>query len=462
MKKKMKIPHTFALLFYFLIVIMVLTYIVPAGNFQRVVDEASGVETVVPGTFQFTGEQTPVNPFQLFVCIQKGFVESGSVIFLIIFAYFCVYTITKTKSLHAAIGALLKKVGGNDHLLIPIFTVIFALAGSTYGEWDTIYGLIPIFIGVCIAIGYDAMVGLAVTGMAVGVGFASATTNPFTLGVAQSISDIPMFSGIGLRILVFVVFVGIAVWWTMRYAAKIKKNPEASYMKGISMGSLQIDRSELDQAKFTGKRKFTMCILLATIVFIVFSSLKLGWYIDEMSAIFLFSGLIVSVLWKMKPDEIVDNFMSSAREILMGAFIVGLSRAILVVLQEGNIIDTIIYALYVPLQHLPSWVAAEGMLLLQNIMNLFIPSGSGQAAAVMPLMTPLADLTGLSRQVAVLAYQFGDGYSNLFWPTGGIVVMASIAKVPLNKWYKFFAPLFGMMLLLQVIFIFVAVMIGYQ
>lgn len=462
MKKKFKIPHTFAILFYFLVLIMVMTWVVPAGSFERVMDEANDVETVVPGTFAFTGEQSPVNPLELFFCIQKGFVESASVIFLVIFAYFCVYTVTKTQSLHAAIGALLKKVGNNEHLLIPIFTVIFALAGSTYGEWDTIYGLIPIFVGVCIAIGYDAMVGLAVTGMAVGVGFASATTNPFTIGIAQSIAGIPLFSGLALRVVVFIVFVGTATWWTMRYAKKIRKNPDASYVKGIDMGSLKIDRSELDKAEFTGKRKFTMLFLFLTIAVIVFGSLKLGWYIDEMSGVFLCSGLLVSLFWRMKPNEIVENFMGAAREILMGAMIVGLSRSILVVLEEGNIIDTIIYALYVPLQHLPSWVSAEGMLLLQNIMNLFIPSGSGQAAAVMPLMTPLSDLTGVSRQVAVLAYQFGDGYSNLFWPTGGIIVMGTIARVPLNKWYKFFAPLFGMMLVLEVIFIFAAVMLGYQ
>ncbi len=459
-KKKFQFPHAFVILFTLVVVAAIITWIIPAGNFERVTDETTGLVMMDADSYHQV-EATPVGPYGLFLCIQKGFVSASSIVFLIFFAYFCVFTVTKTGSLHAAINALLKLVKGHDSLLIPIFFVIFALAGSTYGEWDTIYGLIPIFVGLAMALGYDAMVGMAMSGMAVAIGFASATTNPFSLGIAQGIAELPLFSGIGLRIIMFVVFSAVGIIWIMRYAAKVKKDPTKSLMAGVDMGNLEMDRSELDGMEFTAKRKLTIVLLFGTIGIIVYSTLKKGWYLDEMSAMFLFSAIIISIVWKMKPNEIVSNFLTACKDIIVGALIVGISRAIMVVMQEGNILDTVIYALYQPLKVLPTWVAAEGMLIFQNIMNLFIPSGSGQATAVMPIMVPLSDLVGLNRQIAVLAYQMGDGYSNLFWPTGSTIIMCGIAKIPLNKWWRFFVPLFGIMLVLEAVFIAIACAINY-
>jgi len=458
-KKKFKFPHTYTLIFCILVIVAVMTYIVPAGNYDTIIDPETGASTLDPTSFRYV-DQTPVGFFDLFLSIQKGMVQGSNIIFLIIFAYYSVYTITKTGSLHGGINVLLKKLNGKEFLAIPIFMVIFAIAGSTYGEWDTIYGLIPIFVGLAIALGYDAIVGLAMSGLAVSMGFASATTNPFTIGIAQSIAELPLFSGLGFRVLIFVVFVGTSIIWTMRYASKIKKNPELSLMKGISVGNLEIDRAELDKTEFTTKRKVTLLIFLATIILIVYTSLELGWYLDEMSALFLLCGLVVSVLWGYGPDEIIKNLLDATCEIISAALVIGISRAVVVVLTEGNILDTIIYSLAKPLSSFPSWLAAEGMLVFQNIMNFFIPSGSGLATTVMPIMSPLADLVGVNRQVAVLAFQFGDGYSNLIYPTGA-AVMAGIAKVPLDKWYKFFIPLFGVLAVLQVLFIYIATVMNY-
>ncbi|WP_455599201.1 YfcC family protein [Cloacibacillus sp.] len=459
--KKFKMPNAIVILFGIIVIMTVLTWIVPAGNFERVKNAETGITVVNAASFRLADERTPVGPFEMFLCIQKGFVESGSIIFLIFFAYFCVYTVTKTGSLHAAINVLLKKLQGRETTVIVIFMILFSLAGSTYGEWDTVYGLVPIFVGIAIAMGYDALVGLAMSGMAVGIGFASATTNPFTIGIAQAIAELPIFSGILFRLVVLATFTAIGIWWTLRYAKRVKRDPKSSYVYGVDMGVLEIDRSSLEKHPFTAKRKFTILLLFATIIFIVFATLKLGWYLDEMSAVFLFSGFIISLLWKMPPDEITDNLIFTCRDIIIGALIVGMSRSIMVVLAKGNILDTIIYGMYQPLQYMPKWLAAEGMLIFQNIMNLFIPSGSGQAAAVMPIMIPLSDLVGLNRQIAILAYQFGDGYSNLFWPVGGIIIMAAISRVPIGKWYKFFTPLFGIMLLMEAAFIALAVAIGY-
>lgn len=459
--KKLKVPNAIVTLFGIIVIMTALTWIIPGGNFERIQNPETGVTVVNAASFRLADERTPVGPFDMFMCIQKGFVDSGSIIFLIFFAYFCVYSVTKTGSLHAAINVMLKRLRGRETMVVVIFMLIFALAGSTYGEWDTVYGLIPIFVGIAIAMGYDAMVGLAMTGMAVGIGFASATTNPFTIGIAQAIAELPIFSGLLFRVVVFAAFVGVGIWWTLRYAKRVKEHPEESLVYGEDMGLLEIDKSSLEEYEFTRKRQFTILWLFGTIIFIVFSTLKLGWYLDEMSAVFLCSGVLISIFWKMSPDEITENLIFTCRDIMIGALIVGLSRGIMVVLTKGNILDTIIYGMYQPLQHMPKWLAAEGMLVFQNIMNLFIPSGSGQATAVMPIMIPLADLVGLNRQIAILAYQFGDGYSNLFWPVGGIMVMAAIAHVPIGKWYKFFVPLFGIMLVMQAAFIALAVAIDY-
>lgn len=209
--RKLKIPNAFIILFLLVALIAACTWIIPAGNFVRTQNAETGITMVEATSYARAEKQTPVSLFGLFLGIQKGFVESASIIFLIFFAYFCVFTINKTGSLHGAINALLKKLDGREKLLIPIFMVIFAFSGSTYGEWDTIFGLIPIFVGVAIAVGYDAMVGLAMSGMAVAIGFASATTNPFTIGIAQAIAELPLFSGLLLRSLVFVVFTGVGI-----------------------------------------------------------------------------------------------------------------------------------------------------------------------------------------------------------------------------------------------------------
>jgi uncharacterized ion transporter superfamily protein YfcC len=459
-KKRFNFPHTFVILFVIIVSISLMTYIIPAGQFDEFTNEQTGLVTIEASSYHVI-ESSPISFFDLFLSIQKGFVDAGSVIFLIFFAYFCIFSITKSGAFHGMINSLMKLLKGKENLIIPIFMIIFGIAGSTYGEWDTIFGLIPIFVGLAIALGYDAMVGLAMSGMAVAIGFASATTNPFTLGIAQSIGGLPIFSGIGYRWFVFVVFMAIGIWWTMRYAIKVKNDPEKSLVKDIDFGSLSIDTEELYNAEFNIKHKLIMLTLVATIGFIVYSSLTWWWYIDEMAAIFLISGLIVSFIARFKPNEIAENFIEACQGMIIGAMVVGLSRSILVILQSSNIIDTVIYSLYIPLQNLPAWAGAEGMLVVQNILNLFIPSGSGQATAVMPIMIPLADLVGISRQTAVLAYQFGDGYSNMIWPTGGIVVMASIAKIPLDRWYKFFFPLFGIMFLVSSILLIASVAFNY-
>ena len=414
---------------------------------------------IQPTTFTYV-EGNRASLFDIFLAVQKGFVNGSSIIFLIYFACYAVNVIVETGSMHAAIGSLLRFSKGRENLVIPMFVLIFSFAGSTYGEWDTVYGLIPIFVGVSIALGYDAIVGLGISGMSVAVGFASATTNPFTVAIAQGIAELPINSGLWYRIICYIVFVSITIAYLMNYAAKIKKDPSKSIVSDIDYSDYKLSDEALEKP-FSGKEKLTMLILFGGIGGIVFGTLKWGWFLDEISAAFLLMGVIVSILWKIPPSEMAKDLIKSTKMVLVAGFVVGMSRGVLIMLQDSLILDTIIYSMYQPLSKMPKWLAAEGMLVLQTIINFFIPSGSGQAAATMPIMTPLADSLGISRQLTVLIFQFGDGFSNILWPTGSVFVMSSLAGIPVDRWYKFFLKFFALLFVIQSIFIYIGLIINY-
>lgn len=445
------------MLFSIIIIIAIMTYIVPAGQYAYV--DQGGTQVVDGSSFQYV-KQSPVNPFRIFVAIQEGFLNGAQIIFLILFGYFWVYSVMQTGAFTAMINRLLSSKARDSKLFIPIVMLVFSLAGSTYGEFETVYGLIPIFVALAIALGYDALVGMCMSGMAVAVGFASATTNPFTIGIAQTFGDLPMFSGLWYRWIVFAVFYLVSMLLVMRYANKVKKDPTKSLIYGEDYSAFKVE-TDADM-KFTGKHKILMLGMVVTVVTIVYGSLQLGWYINEMSGVFIISGILSSIVGGKRAEGIATDLITSISEMTVAMVVVGLSRTILVIMQNGVIIDTVIHGMNSLMQGLPTWATGEMMLVVQNILNFFIPSGSGQAAAIMPIMIPLADLTELNRQIAVLAYQFGDGFSNLIWPTGACAIMCGIAKIPMGKWYKFFLPIFGIMFLLQSFFVILAVFIGYH
>jgi len=448
------------MLFILICIVAVLTYILPAGQYGTIVDPVTKVTKVDAASFAFKAN-TPVTFFRLFVSIAQGFIDGAMIIFLIIFGYFWVFSVVGSGAISAGIHKLLGSKFKNSKLFIPASFIIFALAGSTYGEFETVYGLIPIFVALAIALGYDAIVGLCMSGMAVAVGFASATTNPFTIGIAQSIGELPIFSGLLYRWLVFVVFVVVCIYLVMRYADKVKRDPTKSIVYGEDYSTFNFVNTDAKEEPFTKLHKILLCGMVVTIAVIVYGSLRLNWYINEMSGVFLISGIVSQLIAGKKPNEIGDSLVKACAEMSVAIIIVGLSRTVLVILKSGNIIDTVIYGLYQPMKNAPTWLTGELMLIVQNIINFFIPSGSGQATAIMPIMIPLADLAHVNRQVAVLAYQFGDGYSNLLWPTAACSIMCGIAKVPLGKWYKFFLPIFGVMFILQSIFVIAATIFGY-
>lgn len=459
-KKQFKFPHTYVILFIVIILAVAATYFIPAGEFDRVVNEATGRTVAAAGTYHRV-EQSPVGLFDLFVNVQKGMINAANIIFFIFFAYGYVYMVIKTGAFYGAINKLLIIMKGKENLVIPIFMLVFGISGSTFGMFEETYGLIPVFVGLAIAMGYDAIVGMSVVGLAVATGFASATINPFTVGIAQGIAELPLFSGLSFRIVVFIAFMGLAIWYTMRYANKVKKDPKLSIVYDIDFGEMALDKDKLAKSAFTTPHKIIMIGFLLTVIVIVIGALKLGWYINEIAALFLIMTIITGFISRFNASKIAVIWLEACSGVVFGALVVGLARAVLVIMDQGKITDTIIYSLSLPLSHVSTSISACGMLVVQNLINFLIPSGSGQAATTMPIMAPLADMIGIKRQIAVLVYHFGDGYSNMLWPTAGCVVMCGIAKIPLDRWWRFFVPLFGLMFLLQIIFTLVAVAIGF-
>lgn len=455
-----RFPHSYVIIFCIILLMAVLSYIVPAGQFERAIDPVSGREVVVPGTFQFV-EQNPISPFQLFVDIQRGFISASDIIFFIIFAYGFVYMLIKNGTFDALIGALLRTFGNRVAVLIPACMILFIFLGSTVGILEETYGMVPIFIGLAIAMGYDAIVGSAMVYVGAATGFAAATLNPFTIGVAQQIAGVEYGSGVLYRVLCAVVFGGIAIGYTMWYAHRVKKDPTKSIVYGEKRElSASSNHEQLMSTRATVRQKLCGLLFLFTIALLLFGTVNYGWYINELAGMFLVMMIVVGFVGGFGPSQIAATFLEAAKGVMFGALAVGISRSILIVMEDACIIDTIVYYLSSLLQGTSGYLSAVGMLVVQNIVNFFIPSGSGQAAVTMPLMAPLADMIGLSRQTAVLAFQFGDGFSNMFWPTS-VCTMCGIMSIPVNKWYKFVAPMFGIMFLAQIILICGAVAINY-
>ncbi len=459
-KKKFSMPHTFIIIGIILVFVTALTYIVPAGSYERYEDPVTGYMVIDSESFEFI-EQTPVSPFGMFMAIGDGMVDSAQIIFFIFFAYGAVYMLIKTGTFFGGLAALVRILKGKQSLIIPIFMILFGIFGSTFGMYEEAYGLIPAFIGIAVAMGYDGLVGGSTVVIGIVTGFAAATLNPFTIGIAMQIAELPIGSGMWFRVLCFILFQALAIIYVMRYANKVRRDPKLSIVQDVDFNTGGgVSRSEMEKLPFTKKHMLIMLIFFAAIGVLVFCTTQYGWYLSELTALFLITMVIVGLVGGFSMSEICSHFIEATKEIVFGALVVGVARALTLVMTDGNIIDTIVFYASSALSQVPQSLASIGMVIVQNFINFFIPSGSGQAAVSMPLMVPLADNLGISRQVAVLAFQFGDGFSNMFWPTV-VATECGIMGLPIQKWYKFIAPLFVMMLALQFILIAVATAIGF-
>lgn len=463
-KKKFSMPHSYVTLLIIILFCAILTWLIPAGTFDRVMDEDLGREVVVSGSFHFI-DANPASPWDFFQSFYKGMLDAADIIFFVLFASAYIFMLMKTGAINALVGAVLRKLGKRDHLLIPIFMFLFALLGSTFGMYEEVYGLIPAFIIIAVTLGYDKLVGGAIVFVGIATGFAAATINPFTVGLASSIAEVPLATGaiLAFRIVCFIAFTSLSSWYVMRYASKVRKDPTKSVLYGSEdakhiVGNVA-SRDEVVNLQFTTKQKISLLGLVALMGVIGYTVIALGFYLQELSALFLIWMIATGILNKMTSKQIADNFVEAVEASMYGVLIIGLARAIPILLQDASVIDTAVYYISSAIDGLPKQISAVGMLAAQNIINFFVPSGTGQAVITMPLMTPLADILGFSRYIAIMAYHFGDGFSNMFWPTG-VAVECGIIGIGMDKWYKFITPLFLMMFLLEATMLIIALAVG--
>lgn len=453
-KKKFKLPHIFGLLFFIIVICTIATWILPAGEFDRVDNVA------VAGTYHMV-EASPVGLFEMFQAIYNGFCDAGSVIFFVFISYASINIIISSGAFNGLVAVLLKVFRGKARVaIIPIFMALIGIASSTIGLFEEWFPFIPVFAGIAVAMGFDAIVGLAIVAIGAGMGYSGAMMNPFTVGVAHGIAGVTPMSGMLFRLFCHVCMLVVASVLVIRYALKIQSDPAKSYIYGDE-SNITMSEEDVHNARFSWHEGAVLMILLAGIIVVVYGSKVYGWYFTQLSAVFMIMGILSAIVMGWNLNTICKKFETGFTNVAMACMMIGLARGILMVLQAGNIIDTVVYGMSLPLSAFPSWLCGVAMLIVQTLLNFLIPSGSGQAATSMPIMAPLADLLGLSRDTAVLAFQFGDGLSNIVWPTGFAAVMSGMAGVKVEKWWKFIIPVFCALILTQAVLMVIAVMTGF-
>ena len=428
-----KSPDALVIISLVLILFTILTWIIPAGEYAREVID--GRTVVMAGTYE-TVEPSPQGFGELLVAPIKGFVGAAHIIAFVILVGGAFSILTATGALDAGLGSVLKYAERNPtskHFVVPVLMVIFSLAGCTFGMSEENLVFILITIPLARSMGYDNLVGVAIPFLGSAAGFAGAAINPFTVGIAQGIAELPIGSGAGYRWAVWAIFTVIAIIFVMLYIRKLEKHPEKKLVTDDDQSIYESKEPPLLDLP----RKLVLILFVFAIVLLMYGANQLGWYIDEISALFIALGLLSAVVTRMGVTKTVSSFTDGAKDMLTAAIIIGVSRAVLVVAEDGKIIDTVLYAMANGVEELPQTVSVQMMFFVQGALNIFIPSGSGQAAITMPIMTPLADILGIARQSAVLAFQFGDGLLNVIIPTSGVTMgILSIAKIPYNVWLK--------------------------
>ncbi|MGK7396848.1 MAG: YfcC family protein [Candidatus Cyclobacteriaceae bacterium M3_2C_046] len=474
----LKIPHVFIFLSAIILFCSILTYIVPSGQYERTTKTYNQIEqtVIVPGSYQeipkyfsliglvlgvnIEGKASPTSLLGLFSSIPKGMNQAASLIFFVFTIGAVFNLIQSTGTINIIVFKLLRKFKNSPILLTFILFTVFALSATFLGMGAEFIPLIPILLILSKEMGYDRLFGVSVLLVPMGIGWSTAITNPFTVQIAQKIAELPIGSGIVLRIIMFIVCFLIGFAFLTFYGRKIKNDSSKSMM---AHDAFLLDQSVVLEDKPFTKRHFWI-IFSAVVLFglILFAVQTMGWGLIEMTGGFFIVGLLTILISGKSGDESMEEFIKGLQIMIVPALIVGFARGIQVVLQEGLIIDTILFHAASVLREMPTLVAAEGMYLFQTFLNFFIPSASGQAMVSMPLMVPLADLLGITRQTAVLAFISGDGFSNMIIPTNGVLMaILSIALVPFGKWFKFILPLFVVLSVLAAVFLSIAVIIAY-
>ena len=461
-KTKFNMPHIYVMIFAIICIMAVLTYIIPAGEYTRV-PGPDGREMIDPNSYTRI-EQHPVGIFDVFTAIPIGLRDANDLIFAVLTIGGLFEVLKRTGVIEVAVSILVKTFAKRSILVIPLLLYVFGLIAAFIDTPELSIVYVPILIPVMLKLGYDTMTAAAIALCGTISGYIGAMTNPFTVGIAQEIAGLPRFSGIEYRFMVFLIITAIAAVYVIRYARRVKAAPESSltYEEDI-IKRQQFAAENATEFVATTQQKIAAFITVLLFVGMMLCVLIYRWGMVEIGGYFLIMAFIPALLVKMTPSQVAETFDEGFHGILQGALICGVVRGVVVIMNDGFIIDTIINALANLIGGLPSTINVLGMLLIQSLINFFMPSGSGQALITMPIMAPLADLIGVTRQTAILAYQFGDGLSNIIFPTSGyFMATLGVAGIKWEKWAKFQIPLQIIWLVVAGILLVVANVIGWS
>ena len=454
----MRMPHTLALLFAMMVIALVMTWTLPQGQFETVLNE-QGRSVVVPGSYAVAGERVWLPPWALFTAVPRALADAQVIIFFLLIVGGTIAVLRSTGALDALLGAILRAIGHSPALLIGLGTGVFALGSGTLGVSTEYIPFAAMLVALCVAMRLDAITAMGIMIGGYCIGYGVATLNPYTVLVAQGVAELPPASGIGFRLALFLPFVAIGVHHTWRYAQRVKRDPAQSLVAGVE----SIDQSAPEAyPAFTPRHTVVLVLTGLSLAGIVYGILARGWYLMEVGAVWLGLGLAAGIVGRLGADGTAKRFAAGAAALATVALLVGFARGIGVILEDGRVLHTIVHGLSLPLQQVGPELSAVGMMLVQSVINLFVPSGSGQAFVTMPIMAPLGDIVGVSRQVAVLAFQFGDGFSNILIPTN-VVLMAilGVVGIPYDRWFRFAWPLLAKLLAAGAVALVIAVRIGY-
>lgn len=515
MLKKRKIPHTYVIIFYIIVIAAVMTWFIPGGEYVE--KEVITPNGTVMQELEFQRVESNPQTWEVFAALFKGFVRQAGIIIFILMIGGAFWIMNHSKAIDVGIFSFLKftkrleknsffRKIGVDNIVMVMIMLLFSAFGAIFGMSEETIAFIIILVPLAISMGYDSITGVGLVFVAAGLGFAGAILNPFTIGIAQGIAGIPLFSGIEYRFFSWVVINIIGITYILRYANKIKKHPEKSpvykedefwrerrgsdmenikYHTPVSgwityfltltvlvifsfiypMTEMKVGNSSetlpmvpisavlFAIAGLFSLRKsihfFVLNLLIFTIYFLIVGVMGYGWYIMEIATLFFAMGILAGMSMNYNPDKITSLFIEGVKDILTAAVIVGLAGGIIVILEDGQIIDTILYGLSTSMSDLGNIASVGIMYIIQTIINVVIPSGSAKAALTMPIMAPFSDLIGISRQATVMAFQFGDGFTNMITPTSGVLIgVLGVAKIPYDKWVKWITPLMVILIII--------------
>lgn len=458
MASTLRIPHTLVLLFGMMVLALVATWTLPQGRFETHTDD-TGHELVVPGTYAQVEQRATLSPLTLVTVVPRALAAAQDIIFFILIVGGAIAVLRATGTIDAMLGWILRRIGSHAGWLIVLGMAVFAAGSSAIGVAEEYIPFTAMLVALCLAMRMDVMTAMGILIGGYGIGYGVAALNPFTVQIAQGVAGLPPTSGWGFRLALFVPFVAIGVHHVWRYAERVRRDPSSSLMAGVEIAHVP----PTEYPPLSGRRLAVFVLILIALTLMVWGISLRGWYLVELGALFVALGLVAGLVGGLGGDGTARHFSNGAAELATTAILIGFARSIALILEDGQVLHTIVNALAGPLGLVGSELAAVGMLLVQTLLNLFIPSGSGQAFVTMPIMAPLADLLGFSRQVAVLAYQFGDGFSNMIVPTN-IVLMSilGMAGVPYDRWFRFAWPLLLKLTVAAAVALVIAVAIDYR